>query len=90
MNLALAVFCKKGLSQFGLVAADVVAGHVDLSLGGLTGEHALQEGNELPARMTSGCPAEDVGGCSVQCGKQAQGANTRIYTKQGLVAAGRN
>ena len=85
LNPNLAVFCKEGLRQSGLLAADVVAHCVDFSLAGLAGEQLLQEGNELLARLTCSSLAYDLAGAVFSAANRLK-MPLRLYSKPWLSA----
>src|SRR6185295_16202687 len=77
------------LSQitFGLVAADVVADHMNLAALGLAGHDVVQEGHELLAGVARGGLAQHFAGGGVQRSEQTQRAVALVFEAVALGTA---
>lgn len=80
---------QKRLNRVGLVAAHVVANHVNLLPGTLRRYHLGEERDEPGANRAWRGLAEHIAGGEVQCGKQDQGAVALVFEAMALGAYGR-
>ena len=73
----------------GLVAADVVADHMNLLFGPLAGNNVGEEGHELLAGMARRRLGDDFPGCRIERSEQAQRAVALVFEAVALGAPGR-
>jgi hypothetical protein len=79
MELDVGVGAQEALDRFSLMSREVVGNNMNLSVGGLSGDHLAQELYKLSTGMAVGCLAQDFAGGRVQGRIEGKSAVAKVF-----------
>ena len=79
MELDVGVGAQEALDRFSLMSREVVGNNMNLSVGGLSGDHLAQELYKLSPGMAVGCLAQDFAGGRVQGRIEGKSAVAKVF-----------
>ena len=89
MELDVGVGAQEALDRFSLMSREVVGNNMNLSVGGLSGDHLAQELYKLSTGMAVGCLAQDFAGGRVQGRIERKSAVAKVFESVTFGPSGR-